>query len=315
MAIPLTGAISMSMFNTELGRASNTANSSLAGGSTPAVGSQFWLANQSGSLNQTAPHAMSEWRGYAAAPTPLVYYNFGYGSWTGTGTTAINLGSGGNTYDAAISGSPTYKNSTCSYPEYCGFLSASGGGYLLVPGTTALYGSDNFTWTVYHRMEGNIGTGLGGLMWSEAGTKNFLWGYLNVGNYSSPNTPTFARIDTPSSQYYATINGTEYNGFGGVGGYFQAYHKVLATTLVKNGNSFTQYFYEYGGTFYKGWDVTITDWSIGSTSQKLAIGARNDGSYYINQYLYGAQIYTSALTATQVQSVNDDFFYTLSSCC
>jgi len=65
MAIPGSGAISMSMFNTELGRTSNTANSSLAGGTTPAVGSLFWLANQSGSLNQTAPHAMSEWYNYS----------------------------------------------------------------------------------------------------------------------------------------------------------------------------------------------------------------------------------------------------------
>ena len=65
MAIPGSGAISMSMFNTELGRTSNTANSSLAGGSTPAVGSLFWLANQSGSLNQTSPHSMSEWYGYS----------------------------------------------------------------------------------------------------------------------------------------------------------------------------------------------------------------------------------------------------------
>lgn len=72
MAIPGSGAISMSMFNTELGRASNTANSSLAGGSTPAVGSLFWLANQSGSLNQTAPHAMSEWYGYTASPSYTV---------------------------------------------------------------------------------------------------------------------------------------------------------------------------------------------------------------------------------------------------
>jgi hypothetical protein len=53
------------MFNTELGRTSNTSNSSLAGGSTPAVGSLFWLANQSGSLNQTAPHQMSEFYGYS----------------------------------------------------------------------------------------------------------------------------------------------------------------------------------------------------------------------------------------------------------
>jgi len=64
MPIPASGPISMSMFNTVLGRASNTANSSLAGGNTPAVGSQFYLGGLSGSLNQTAPHAMSEWYSY-----------------------------------------------------------------------------------------------------------------------------------------------------------------------------------------------------------------------------------------------------------
>lgn len=77
MPIPGSGAISMSMFNTELGRASNTANSSLAGGTTPAVGSLFWLANQSGSLNQTAPHAMSEWYGYAAGYNVSIYFRAG----------------------------------------------------------------------------------------------------------------------------------------------------------------------------------------------------------------------------------------------
>lgn len=69
MAIPGSGPISMSMFNVELGRVSNTSNSSLAGGSTPAVGSLFYLANQSGSLNQTPPHSMSEWYGYSITTT------------------------------------------------------------------------------------------------------------------------------------------------------------------------------------------------------------------------------------------------------
>ena len=42
-SIPASGPISMSMFNTIIGRASNFSNSSLAGGTTPAVGSQFYL--------------------------------------------------------------------------------------------------------------------------------------------------------------------------------------------------------------------------------------------------------------------------------
>jgi hypothetical protein len=96
MAIPGSGAISMSMFNTELGRTSNTANSSLAGGSTPAVGSLFWLANQSGSLNQTSPHAMSEWYGYSAGIiVDITLCDFisanGVGGVTVSATTNVNV--------------------------------------------------------------------------------------------------------------------------------------------------------------------------------------------------------------------------------
>jgi len=72
MAIPASGPISMSMFNTELGRTSNTADSRLASGSTPVSPSLFWLANQSSSLNQTAPHGMGEWYGYTAV---VNFYN------------------------------------------------------------------------------------------------------------------------------------------------------------------------------------------------------------------------------------------------
>jgi hypothetical protein len=80
MPIPASGPISMSMFNTELGRTSNTANSSLAGGITPAVGSQFWLGGQSGSLNQTSPHAMSEWYNYTSNRVVNLYARVGLAS-------------------------------------------------------------------------------------------------------------------------------------------------------------------------------------------------------------------------------------------
>jgi len=66
-SIPASGPISMSMFNTVVGRASNTSNSKLAGGSTITTDSLFYLASLSGSINTTAPHAMSEWYGYTAA--------------------------------------------------------------------------------------------------------------------------------------------------------------------------------------------------------------------------------------------------------
>lgn len=68
MPLPLSGPISMSQFNTILGRTSNTANSELAGGTTPTVGSLFDLgfepAPNNFNLDQIAPHAMSEWYGY-----------------------------------------------------------------------------------------------------------------------------------------------------------------------------------------------------------------------------------------------------------
>jgi hypothetical protein len=67
MAIPASGPLSISAFNTELGRTSTTANSQLAGASTPAAGSLVFIAGQLGTLNQAAPHAFSEWYGYTAA--------------------------------------------------------------------------------------------------------------------------------------------------------------------------------------------------------------------------------------------------------
>jgi uncharacterized delta-60 repeat protein len=54
----------MSQFNTILGRSLNAQNSFLANGQTPTDPGLFWLASQSGSINTTFPHAMSEWYGY-----------------------------------------------------------------------------------------------------------------------------------------------------------------------------------------------------------------------------------------------------------
>lgn len=115
MAIPGSGPISMSMLNTEVGKAATVANSRLASGSRPSnvaesvpgTGSLFWLGNYSGSLDQTAPHAISEWRNYttvlsltvfARAATNItvgnnikVYYKVNAGSYTLLSSQNINL--------------------------------------------------------------------------------------------------------------------------------------------------------------------------------------------------------------------------------
>lgn len=67
MPLPSSGQISVSAINEELGRASNTANSNFAGGTTPQSGSLFKLG-EAGCLNQTAPHKMSEWYSYPNCP-------------------------------------------------------------------------------------------------------------------------------------------------------------------------------------------------------------------------------------------------------
>jgi len=75
MSIPASGPISMSMLNTELGRSSNASNTQLAVANTPISPALFYLANQSSSvgINQTAPHAISEFYSYTANLNTSVY--------------------------------------------------------------------------------------------------------------------------------------------------------------------------------------------------------------------------------------------------
>lgn len=86
MPLPSSGQISVSEINTELDRASNTANSNFAGGTTPQSGSLFKLG-EAGGINQTAPHKMSEWYGYSGS-VRLVYQS------------SITKGSGYPTYSS-----------------------------------------------------------------------------------------------------------------------------------------------------------------------------------------------------------------------
>jgi hypothetical protein len=67
MPLPSSGQISMGDINVELGRGRTTANTSLAGGSTPTAGSLFGLA--SSAVNKVAPHKISEFYGYSNATT------------------------------------------------------------------------------------------------------------------------------------------------------------------------------------------------------------------------------------------------------
>ena len=64
MALPSSGTISANMINVEASRAGTTANTKLAGASTPAAGSLVKIyATASPPVNQVAPHKFSEFYG------------------------------------------------------------------------------------------------------------------------------------------------------------------------------------------------------------------------------------------------------------
>jgi hypothetical protein len=76
----------MGNINAELGRASNTPNTSLAGGVTPVISSLFGLADTT--INKVAPHRISEFYGYTRKYVSFSsLYSLGYtGSASGTVT-------------------------------------------------------------------------------------------------------------------------------------------------------------------------------------------------------------------------------------
>lgn len=124
MTLPASGEVSMSMINTEFGRTSNTANTTLASAS---IGSYGTINTGNASANRpdgSAPHAMSEFYSYDHDLVTQATFN----AWTGSfsSTTQINFGvlqTGGNTstktgYGIFVTGS--------SGPLYVGKQQVSG---------------------------------------------------------------------------------------------------------------------------------------------------------------------------------------------
>jgi len=104
MPLPTSGEIKVSQINTELSRASNTANSNFAGGTTPQTGSLFKLG-EAGGVNQTAPHAMSEFYGYGLSP----FFSHISG--------AINIGSQDGYVDQACSTSGVVNDQSITFQD------------------------------------------------------------------------------------------------------------------------------------------------------------------------------------------------------
>lgn len=127
MSIPASGPISMSMFNTELGRSAAVANTRLANGETPGVQSIFYLAIQSSSNppDQVAPHAFSELYGYTANLNTFVYpitlqQGDGFGNCLDTSTT----------YNASFTSNVPSNLQTFTENAGMTVYKVSGGGFL-----------------------------------------------------------------------------------------------------------------------------------------------------------------------------------------
>lgn len=110
MAIPVSGPLSISQFNTELGRTSTQANSQLAGASTPQVGSLVYIAGQLGALNQVAPFSFSDWYGYTQGGTSTTTTTTTLAPTTTTTTTTSTT----TTTTTAASGNITFIGSSQS---------------------------------------------------------------------------------------------------------------------------------------------------------------------------------------------------------
>lgn len=71
MPLPSSGEIKVSQVNVELGRAYNAPNTRFANGTTPQTGTLFKLGEAGTGVNQTAPHALSEFYDYSIITTGL----------------------------------------------------------------------------------------------------------------------------------------------------------------------------------------------------------------------------------------------------
>lgn len=124
--IPLSGPISMSMLNTAVARSSTTANSLLANGETPANPGLFYLGYQiNNSLNQTAPHAMSEWYGFDTTTTTTTT--------TTSTTTTTTIAQGWYSITNCANNQPTWSYGPIADSYETGKVAqGQGGGYYYV---------------------------------------------------------------------------------------------------------------------------------------------------------------------------------------
>jgi hypothetical protein len=198
-----------------------------------------------------------------------------------SGTTLYDLS--GNDNNSTLVNGPTYSTNNS------GLIVLDGtNDYITIPGNTSTYTS-NFTWQSFHYIRSANAFDLDGMWWSEQSGKNFLMGYRNTGIAG-----TYFRIDSPTTVYQSPSIGTQTNGFGVNAGPVTG--QWVFTTIVKNGTTFTLYW----GASTLMWTVTISNWSIGFTTQDITFGAKAGGTFPSAMDIGSVLMYNRALSTTEI---------------
>ena len=150
MGLQYSGQISMGNINVELGRANNTANTSLAGGVTPVSDSLFGIADST--INKVAPHRISEFYGYSRKYVTFSnYYSIGY-SGTVSGTVTLSGGAGNfSSVATQYGGGTTSTNITVNGITRNAYQSGNGTTY----STTFQLGAGTYSYTLQVSMGGS----------------------------------------------------------------------------------------------------------------------------------------------------------------
>lgn len=275
MPLPSSGPLSLNQIGVEL-----------------QVSSPYSLNNMSLQARQNAePHSVSELYSYSPPSWPanrIVYLNAADpASYPGSGTTWTDTISGYNV---------TLTNP--AFTQKGGYFTSNSSTNFVMPGNSTIYSSD-FTWCMRVKFL-STGTDWFGLWWSESGVKNFL-----IGAYVT-NTSVFApRIDTQSTsyQYWNSNSGTGNGGNSPA----QSNANLLQTTpwsllsVVKNGTTFTWYL---NGDSAPLWQITINNWSIGSTTQNINLMCRSQGSFFAPAQVNKVVMFNRALSTGEIANVH-----------
>jgi hypothetical protein len=183
----------MGDINVELGRSRTAANTRLAGGSTPAAGSLFALANSS--VNKVAPHRISEFHGY----DNTVYYMISNGG-NASGSTSASACSGTIGGFALFT---TNANGIINLEDILYVLTLSG----YVPYTGAAFISYNaLSESNVRKVLQIVGNGI-------VVSKNDCTSYTQVfGWYTGPCGPQITIYQGSNGLYYSNTSGTIFNG-------------------------------------------------------------------------------------------------------